>query len=555
MTQKAGPDSIVGDFSAQVLTNAAYVNAGEIRRNGDEFLFRYLKEQGRERQGDDWKRISLTTGSHHMQAYWFPTGRGNTMDMMPFMYIRESGQWVPREAAFLMPPDEMFHPELGRWNEICMDCHTTGGQKRASLETRTHDSRAGELGISCEACHGPGENHAALRRAHTEEDFNRDKLKDPIVNPQQLLHARSSEVCGRCHSFRGDKRMDQNARNYHPGDVLADTQLVIRGTGKSDLEEFASLSPRHRSQAEGFYQDLPSTFWGDGAVRVAGREFNGLIDSACHKAGEMTCLSCHQMHQSGKDGRTSKQWADDQLGVGMRGNKGCTQCHEADQYETSDHTHHAAGSVGSNCYDCHMTHTSYALLKAVRSHTIASPNVAETVKYGRQNACNNCHLDQTLAWTSKHLHEWYGHDPVELNEDQRKYSSIVISAAKGNAVERALAAWHLGWKPALEASRDTTWIPSILSGLMDDEYAAVRFIAARSLRAQAGFEDVAFDFVADASERARVVGDVRRRWMGRPEAKRTPNVAVLIGDGGGFDDAAIVHLLKQRDRRRVKINE
>ena len=161
MTQKAGPDSIVGDFSAQVLTNAAYVNAGEIRRNGDEFLFRYLKEQGRERQGDDWKRISLTTGSHHMQAYWFPTGRGNTMDMMPFMHIRESGQWVPREAAFLMPPDEMFHPELGRWNEICMDCHTTGGQKRASLETRTHDSRAGELGISCEACHGPGENHAA----------------------------------------------------------------------------------------------------------------------------------------------------------------------------------------------------------------------------------------------------------------------------------------------------------------------------------------------------------------------------------------------------------
>jgi len=555
MTQKATPESVIGDFSEQVLTNAAYVNAGEIRRVGDEFQFRYLLEQGKVRDGDSWKPISLTTGSHHMQAYWLPSGKGNSMDLLPYMYVRESKQWIPREAAFLIPPGEMFYAEKGRWNEICMDCHATGTENRSSSETQSHDTRVGEFGISCEACHGPGEQHVDLRKAHSVDEFNAGELTDPIVNPSELTHARSSEVCGRCHSYRGNKRMDEQSGGYLPGDVLADSQIVVHRNVEKELKEFANLSSKHRSIAEELVEDLPSNFWGDGTIRVAGREFNGLIESPCHQAGEMTCMSCHQMHQSGKDSRKPGEWADDQLGPGMRGDMGCTQCHDASSYETEKHTHHAPGSSGSKCYDCHMPHTSYALLKAVRSHTISSPSVQETVEYRRQNACNHCHLDKSLGWTATHLQEWYGHSKPQLTEDQRNISSTVLAAATGNAIERALVAWHLGWEPALKASDDNSWIPVILSGLLDDEYTAVRFIAGRSLGVQEGYEDIEFDFVADRATRNEVLAEVGRRWAARPKEGRKANPTVLLESGGVFAEATVRRLLQQRDRRRMKINE
>ena len=34
---------------------------------------------------------------------------------------------------------------------------------------------------------------------------------------------------------------------------------------------------------------------------------------------------------------------------------------------------------------------------------IESPDVATTLKTGRPNACNLCHLDKTLDWTAEHL--------------------------------------------------------------------------------------------------------------------------------------------------------
>ena len=41
---------------------------------------------------------------------------------------------------------------------------------------------------------------------------------------------------------------------------------------------------------------LGDRFWPDGMVRVTGREYNGLLDTACYQRGKMSCLSCHSMH-------------------------------------------------------------------------------------------------------------------------------------------------------------------------------------------------------------------------------------------------------------------
>ena len=92
--------------------------------------------------------------------------------------------------------------------------------------------------------------------------------------------------------------------------------------------------------------------------------------------------------------------------------------------DVAEHTHHAADSAGSRCYNCHMPHTTYGLLKAIRSHQVSSPSVSASVQTGRPNACNQCHLDKSLGWTQEHLAEWYGTPAVELDDDQAKLSSL-----------------------------------------------------------------------------------------------------------------------------------
>ena len=127
---------------------------------------------------------------------------------------------------------------------------------------------------------------------------------------------------------------------------------------------------------------------------MTGREYNGLLESPCYQRGEMSCVSCHSMHKSDPD---------DQLARGMRGNQACLQCHDEMAGDLTRHTRHATDSPGSNCTNCHMPHTSYGLLKAIRGHTVETPDVATTLATGRPNACNLCHLDKTLDWTAEQL--------------------------------------------------------------------------------------------------------------------------------------------------------
>ena len=85
----------------------------------------------------------------------------------------------------------------------------------------------------------------------------------------------------------------------------------------------------------------------------------------------------------------------------------CLQCHPSFEGRT-EHTHHTADSSGSRCQNCHMPHTTYGLLKAIRSHKIDSPSVQASLATGRPNACNLCHLDKSLAWTQDALERGWG---------------------------------------------------------------------------------------------------------------------------------------------------
>ena len=539
MTQEATSASVAGAFDGSILRS----RSGMFRfvRDSDRFFVdvippvtaRILQRSG---AGDDlpsdarWNRhrIVMTTGSHHMQTYWAASGRGNELSHVPWYYHLAEQRWMPAEDSFLLPPDTPSEPKP--WNGLCIVCHAVHGRPLPAPGNAGFSTRVVELGIACEACHGPG-------RVHVEQQQRLEKSGSValpgggtgIVNPARLSHRASSEICGQCHA------------NFIPRDLVnwTKTGLGFR-PGKMKLAESHRLV-RYGGLEQG---PPPDHSWGDGTNRTGGREFSAMIESTCYNRGKLSCLSCHSMHKSDPN---------DQLAERMEGNQACLQCHSKFRGRVERHTHHRAGSSGSRCYNCHMPHTSFALFKAIRSHRIDSPSAVVSRRSGRPNACNQCHLDRPLGWTARHLTDWYGQPKVELSDDQQRISATLLWALKGDASQRVVAAWTLGWKPAIAASGGD-WQPAFLAALLDDPYSAVRFVAYRSLRSYPDFKRFEYDFVAAQPARRKAVDEALAIWR-RNRFQRGDDGRILIDQQGRRKKTEIQRLLDQRDQRRVSFPE
>jgi predicted CXXCH cytochrome family protein len=537
MTQVASPDSVRGTFDDVTLELDGDVY--HLERRGDEYWVELTDPDWKLRQESTpqpdhssskpprvRRRVSLVTGSHHMQAYWVDNKHGNQQYSLPFTYLFEQERWVPRRSVFLKDPKDLHWNQL--WNVGCIDCHSTGGQPRQKEIPGDFDTRVAELGIACEACHGPARQHVRLNsdpRRRYAAHFQKEG--DPsIVNPRRLNSKRSSEVCGACHSIHFPRDQEDWLRNgldFHPGENL-EAKVQVPSLPKS-------LELRRGS------------FWSDGMVRVSGREYNGLVKTPCFQKGTMSCLSCHSMHESSPT---------NQVAIGMESNAACVQCHSTLAKDLTQHTHHSAGSSGSLCYNCHMPYTTYGLLKALRSHQISNPSVQASLQTGRPNACNLCHLDKTLAWTAQNLSKWYGIPAENLSPEESAIAASILWALKGDAGQRALIAWHLGWKPAQEAS-NASWFPPYLAPLLEDPYPAVRYIAGRSLQRLPGYETFSYDFVAASEDLHRSSQRALEIWT--RTAKPFASASLLIGKDGRPDREAVEALLKSRNNRVVELFE
>ncbi len=95
------------------------------------------------------------------------------------------------DEAMSRPIDE---PEARR----CFGCHTTGSATRAGFDV----TRA-LPGVTCEACHGPGQRHVSAM----EKGSNRARAAETIMNPQRLDSADSVDFCGACHATFWDVQL------------------------------------------------------------------------------------------------------------------------------------------------------------------------------------------------------------------------------------------------------------------------------------------------------------------------------------------------------------
>jgi len=481
------------------------------------------------------RRIVMTTGSHHYQAYWVRGGPGNELRQFPFVYHREEQRWIPKHEAFLQPP--LAAPVYSIWNEVCIQCHSVAGQPGLDDATGSLVSRAVELGIACESCHGPGRQHVAKRQTNPADANEPD---DTIVSPATLSHEPSSQVCGQCHAYFAPKDTHDwwdhgYSRTFRPGMELTDSRYLLTPES-AELPELEELL-EHGS-------GLDSLYWPDGTARGGGREYLGMVKSACYLNGEMSCLSCHSLHKYAD--------AADQLAGDV--DQACLTCHPGFRDSLETHTHHQADSAGSSCINCHMPYTSYALFKSIRSHRVDSPVVRSAGQGHKPNACNLCHLDRTLAWTAEALSEWYGRPEAPLAEDERSIAASLLWMHQGDAAQRAIAAAAAG-NPQAQSTSGDAWLIPHLAELLNDPYSAVRMVTWRSLRTLPT-EEMSYDFLAPESERIRTRDGLQsqRYEVHLPAAAESLQELLFLPEGE-IDRAALSRLRQRRDDRELRIAE
>ena len=561
MTQPATPEAVVAPFDGRKLEFGG--RSFRLSRKGDAFWVEMVdpdweREQILEqrRSGANYrrpqppprvtKRVVMTTGSHHKQTFWVPSSKSRFLLRLPWTYRIDDRRWIPAEFDYLSPPDQLNTHSLALsfWDTSCIHCHSVAGQPRGRPGSPPA-SHVAELGISCESCHGPAAEHVRIATAAAaagQGAAESPELLTSIVLPSKLAHRRASQVCGQCHSFftaKDQLAFADRGSLFRAGDDLHETRHVVQYEPDSTADWLRELRRRQPDI-------LRYNFWRDGTIRVTGRDYNGLLETGCFQRGELSCLSCHSMH--------SYEDRSDQLAVGMQGNQACLQCHDQFTADVSAHTHHAAESSGSLCYNCHMPHTTYGLFKAVRAHRIDSPSVNQTVTHGRPNACNLCHLDQSLSWTNRWLSEWYDQPSVELDADQAEIATSVLWLMRGDPAQRAIAAWHMGWQTAVEVSGED-WLAPFLAFALLDRYPAVRNVAQRSLHKLERFAEIEYDFLASQAERRDVSRQVIASWIRQPPVSPKRRERLLIGPRNQLRNDVLNRLLQSRDNRPLYIAE
>ena len=267
MTQVPSKDSVIADFDNRVLVHSGR----EFRffHEGDEYFMEMKSPQpadtGASQQSRTFK-IVLMTGAHHQQGFWCESGKGRSIAKIPFIWITKEQRWVPYGSIFFLPGSSRLSMHSGIWNSNCIKCHVVGAQPRQNQENG-FDTHVAEFGISCEACHGPGEAHAAFQNDLLGADPDHPPIgKQNMINPEDLTHVRSSQACGQCHSvfdFYDDKGksdfMNKDGFPFRPGDNLLDSRHVFQYGQDEDL-------PIVKQRLERDPEFWEHQFWSDGMV-------------------------------------------------------------------------------------------------------------------------------------------------------------------------------------------------------------------------------------------------------------------------------------------------
>jgi predicted CXXCH cytochrome family protein len=334
--------------------------------------------------------VDYTLGAKRYQGYLatLPEGR---IYVLPVFWHIASKRWVDWKE--ITPIPDGAHDIRQIWNANCFNCHGTNIVQGYDVAAKKYQSTWTEMGIGCEACHGPGREHVAVMDAWEKDPASKPKYDNSSKNRQlsailKIFSVKSSEprriydTCAYCH---GNKR--NIFVGFKGGDRYADYAMP-----------FLISDPIPDN-------DLQGEFWPDGRPNRFNRP-QALTLSGCFKAGAIACTSCHVAHGSRNEFSLKVN-----INQGRNGDALCTQCHTKPAFAGAalkEHTYHPPESAGSRCISCHMSDVNWRLLIRRRDHTFQPPVPENTAQFGIPNACTTCHDDRTPEWAAKQMNQWWG---------------------------------------------------------------------------------------------------------------------------------------------------
>jgi predicted CXXCH cytochrome family protein len=215
-----------------------------------------------------------------------------------------------------------------------------------------------------------------------------------VVNPTHLSDVASTDSCVQCHS-QGKPTSNPIEGRYYDWPVGYQVGLNLR--------DFWTLE-EHTLGTTTF------THFADGTAHKNRMQGNDFVQSLMYRRG-VTCATCHDVHGTSNGAQLRKP-----------ATQICLDCHaplspngpRAPTLEA--HTHHRAGSAGSECVACHMPkiETTIADIK-VSAHTFKFISPALTDRFQIPNPCTTCHTDKSTSWALEAMRKWPEQSPWRLD--------------------------------------------------------------------------------------------------------------------------------------------
>lgn len=312
--------------------------------------------------------ITHTFGVYPLQQYLIPFP-GGRLQCLNIAWDSQDNVWYRLPPYSVQDTDDWLHWTKGgqTWNGMCAECHSTNLVKNFDMDANEYRTTWFEIDVGCEACHGPGSNHAdwAKKPAMARGRINNGGL---VVDTSDITSRQLISICAPCHS-----------RRYQLGDNLHQTGDVLDIMVPSLLEE--------------------GLYYPDGQILEEVYVYASFVQSKMYRH-DVRCNDCHDAHS---------------LARHKDGNDLCLQCHRAAEYDRYEHHFHkrefeGKASAGHLCVKCHMPGRTYMGVDYRPDHSIRIPRPDLSQAIDTPNSCStaDCHGDKPLSWVIDHYNSWYG---------------------------------------------------------------------------------------------------------------------------------------------------
>jgi hypothetical protein len=299
------------------------------QKDGDLYQSAYEEDKKGSKTYEVAHKIDYVTGGESVgYSYLFQVGPW--IFQAPLSYYAHSKTW---ELSPGYVADDVGFTRV--MTTGCLLCHNGQPDPVAKRDGKFKDPpfRFGELGVSCESCHGPGALHVKEMQAKKGRVLAANEVDTTIVNPAKLSPRLADDLCQECHQA-GDAQViypGKSELDYRPGTPLADTIAIVKRPIKPEQREEANrleTNPPIRGSLE---QPL---WWKNSTLEL----------SKCYQAshGKLTCSTCHSIHREATPGNEKAAYR-----------AACLTCHTVKSctLKPDDSKRIAAADY---CVECHM---------------------------------------------------------------------------------------------------------------------------------------------------------------------------------------------------------